>query len=146
MNPKNNDEPLVSIIILNYNAGHLLIDCVESILNTHYPNYEVIVVDNASEDNSHTKCKEKFPSIRLIENTENLGYCEGNNVGIRQAKGSFVVILNPDTLAESDWLMHLMSAYKSGKKRGQQHTVTNSFFKVCGTGIIIVNMYLAIIS
>lgn len=112
MNPKNNDEPLVSIIILNYNAGQLLIDCVESILNTHYPDYEVIVVDNASKDNSHTKCKEKFPTIRLIENTENLGYCEGNNVGIRQAKGSFVVILNPDTLAESDWLMHLMSAYK----------------------------------
>lgn len=108
----NNTKPLVSIIILNYNAGQLLHDCVESILKTNYPTYEVIVVDNASKDNSHTKCKEQFPTIVLIENTENLGYCEGNNVGIRQAKGDFIVIMNPDTLVEPDWLMQLMLAYE----------------------------------
>jgi len=102
---------LVSIIILNYNAGDLLLSCVESVFRTKYDNYEVIVVDNASKDNSHKKCKQKFEKIRLIENTANLGYCEGNNVGLRQAKGNFIIILNPDTVVDPEWISHLMDAY-----------------------------------
>ena len=56
--------PLVSIIILNYNAGDLLLNCVESVLKTDYKNIEVIVVDNASKDHSHKTCKEKFDKIK----------------------------------------------------------------------------------
>mgnify|MGYP001183984712 FL=1 len=108
---KSNLNPLVSIIILNYNAGNLLLDCVDSVFKSTYPNFEVLVVDNISTDNSHIICKEKFKKIKLIENKENLGYCEGNNVGIRNANGEFIVILNPDTIVESSWLNHLMSAY-----------------------------------
>lgn len=107
----NRDNPLISIIILNYNAGKLLIDCVESVLGSQYNNIEVIVVDNASSDASHYTCKEKFSKIRLIENKENLGYCEGNNIGIRDASGEFIVILNPDTIVESHWLSQLFNAY-----------------------------------
>ena len=66
-------KPLVSIIILNYNAGELLINCVESVFQTKYSNFEVIVVDNISSDNSHKKCKEKFEKIQLIENSKNYG-------------------------------------------------------------------------
>lgn len=106
-----NSSPLVSIVILNYNAGNLLLDCVESIYKTEYPNYEIIVVDNASTDNSQKKCKGKFNQINLIENKENLGFCEGNNIGIRNAKGEFLVILNPDTTADPNWLKELVSAY-----------------------------------
>ena len=108
---KNNLNPLVSIIILNYNAGDLLLNCVDSVFKSTYPNFEVLVVDNISTDNSHIVCKKKFEKIHLIENKENLGYCEGNNVGIRNANGEFVVILNPDTIVEPNWLNHLMSAY-----------------------------------
>jgi len=108
---KNNSNPLVSIIILNYNAGDLLLNCVDSVFKSAYSNFEVIVVDNISADNSHIRCKEKFEKIQLIENKENLGYCEGNNVGIRNANGEFIVILNPDTIVEPNWLNHLMSAY-----------------------------------
>ena len=104
-------QPLVSIIILNYNAGQLILDCLKSITKTNYDNLEVIVVDNASIDESHRKCKEKFENIRLIENEKNLGYCEGNNVGIQNAKGEFVVILNPDTIVDPDWLTELICAY-----------------------------------
>lgn len=104
-------KPLVSIVILNYNSGSWLTDCVSSILKTQYPNYEIIVVDNLSEDNSHKICQENYGQITLIENNENLGYCEGNNVGIRKAKGDFLVILNPDTLVEPDWLDELMKAF-----------------------------------
>ena len=104
-------QPLVSIIILNYNAGQLLLDCVESIMQTNYGNFEVIVVDNASRDESHRKCKDFFENIRLIENGKNLGYCAGNNVGIKNAKGDFIVILNPDTTVEPDWLSELIIMY-----------------------------------
>ena len=108
---KNDSSPLVSIIILNYNAGNLLLNCVDSVFKSTYPNFEVLVVDNISTDNSHIVCKEKFEKIHLIKNKENLGYCEGNNVGIRNANGEFIVILNPDTIVEPNWLNHLMSAY-----------------------------------
>ena len=108
---KSNLNPLVSIIILNYNAGNLLLNCVDSVFKSTYPNFEVLVVDNLSTDNSHIRCKEKFEKIQLIENKENLGYCEGNNVGIRNANGEFIIILNPDTVVEPNWLNHLMFAY-----------------------------------
>ncbi|MGY5148942.1 MAG: glycosyltransferase family 2 protein [Candidatus Nitrosopumilus sp. bin_68KS] len=104
---------LVSIIILNYNAGDLLVDCISSILKSHYKNFEIILVDNVSSDQSHKKCKEKFPTINLIENSENLGYCEGNNVGLREARGKFVVVLNPDTIVDSYWLDELLKAYET---------------------------------
>ena len=109
----NNMKPLISIIILNYNAGNLLIDCVSSIQKSDYTNFEIILVDNISKDNSHKKCKDSFPTIKLIENKENLGYCEGNNVGLRTAKGEFVVVLNPDTIVDSNWLDELLEAYQN---------------------------------
>ena len=112
---KNTDsmKHLISIIILNYNAGNLLIDCVSSIQKSNYTNFEIILVDNISKDNSHKKCKDNFPTIKLIENKENLGYCEGNNVGLRTAKGEFVVVLNPDTIVDSNWLDELLEAYQN---------------------------------
>jgi len=106
-----NSKPLVSIIILNYNSGTWLTDCVDSILKTNYQNYEIIVIDNLSSDNSHKICKKNFEQIILFENNENLGYCEGNNVGIDKAKGDFFVILNPDTLVEPTWLDELLIAF-----------------------------------
>ena len=106
------NEPLVSIIILNYNAGKLLTECVESVFNSNYNNLEVIVVDNVSKDNSHKECKEKFQKIKLIENEENLGYCEGNNVGIRESVGEFLVILNPDVIVTPNWLKELLLGFQ----------------------------------
>lgn len=105
-------DPLISIVILNYNAGELLLNCVDSVFKSNYKNMEIIVVDNASSDKSHVICKEKFDKIHLIENETNLGYCEGNNVGIRNATGEFVTILNPDTIVESNWLRSLLEAYR----------------------------------
>ena len=107
-----NERPLVSIIILNYNAGKLLEECVSSIYQSNYKNFEIILVDNDSKDNSHFECKKKFPLINLITNKENLGYCEGNNVGIRVANGEFVIILNPDTIVETNWINELLRGYK----------------------------------
>ena len=106
-----NERPLVSIIVLNYNAGELLFNCVDSLKKSTYTNLEILVVDNISSDSSQKRCKEKFPDIKLIQNSKNLGYCGGNNVGIREAKGKFIVILNPDTIVEPNCISELISAY-----------------------------------
>jgi len=105
------ENPLVSVIVLNYNAGKLLLNCIESVKKSTYKNLEIIVVDNISTDKSQETCKEKYPDIKLIQNDENFGYCEGNNIGIREAKGDYIIILNPDTIVESNWIEELISAY-----------------------------------
>ena len=112
MNKLQKSDILTTVVVLNYNAGKLLIDCVQSLVNTNFHKLEIIVVDNISTDNSQKICKEKFPEIKLIENKENLGYCEGNNVGIRNAEGEFIVILNPDTKVEPNWLEELFNTYE----------------------------------
>lgn len=105
-------EPLISIVILNYNANQLIIDCISSIFNSNYKNLEIILVDNNSTDGSHIQCKNKFASIKVIENNENLGYCEGNNVGLREVSGDFIVILNPDTVVTPNWIHELLSSFR----------------------------------
>ena len=74
MNLNLKNKPFVSIIILNYNAGNLLLECVNSVLKTDYTNFEIIIVDNKSSDNSHIVCKQKFPEVKLVINPENYGY------------------------------------------------------------------------
>jgi GT2 family glycosyltransferase len=106
-----NKESLTSIIVLNYNAGELLLNCIDSLKKSTYRNIEILVVDNISSDDSHTKCKKQFPDIRLIQNRKNLGYCGGNNVGIKEAKGEFIVILNPDTIVKENWLDEIFNAF-----------------------------------
>ena len=103
--------PLVSIIILNFNAGKLLLNCIESLTKLAYQNIELIIVDNVSTDNSQNQCKEKFPQVKLIQNKKNSGYCGGNNVGIKNANGEFIIILNPDTIVESNLIDELLDAY-----------------------------------
>jgi len=107
-----NENPLVSVIVLNYNAGELLLNCIESIKKSAYKNLEIIVVDNISTDKSQEICKEKYPNIKLIQNDENFGYCEGNNIGIRKARGDFIMILNPDTIVEPNCIRELIFAHE----------------------------------
>ena len=106
------ESPLVSVVVLNYNAGELLLNCIDSLKKSTYTNLEILVVDNISTDGSQKKCKEKFPDVELIQNNENLGYCGGNNVGIKKAKGEFIVILNPDTIVEKNWIDELILAHR----------------------------------
>jgi GT2 family glycosyltransferase len=63
---------------------------------------EIIVIDNASSDDSCEMMKTKFPNIKLIENKDNLGFPKGNNIGVAQAKGEYICILNPDTVVAED--------------------------------------------
>jgi glycosyltransferase involved in cell wall biosynthesis len=78
--------PLICIVILNWNGKHLIRRCLKSFFSmTSYPNFEVIVVDNASTDGSADMVIREFPTTKLIVNRENLGFAGGNNGGIRAA-------------------------------------------------------------
>ena len=132
---------MISIIILNYNTGQLLIDCVESIIDSDLKDFEIILVDNNSVDNSHIECKKKFKDIELISNKENFGYCEGNNIGLRKAKGDFIVILNPDTRVTPTWATELQNAYeKFGEGLYQPKILSMSDHTRLGTTGNIVNV------
>lgn len=99
--------PLVSIIVLGYNHRFCLDACFESIVQQEYPAIEIIYVDNASSDGSSEFVAEVFPQIRIIQNSENYGFAKGNNIGIAQAKGEYVFILNPDTVLTPHCILSL---------------------------------------
>jgi GT2 family glycosyltransferase len=101
-------EPLVSVIILNFNGRDLLRKCLQSVFKTEYPNYEVIVVDNGSTDESCVVVEREFPHVQLIRSHENCGYSEGNNIGILNSRGEFMVLLNNDTVVNPEWLSELV--------------------------------------
>lgn len=90
---------MISIIIVNWNTRDLLIDCLESI-RQNSPGCEVIVVDNASSDNSVEAVGRQFPAAKLIASETNLGFAAGNNLGIAEAAGDYVLLLNPDTIVK----------------------------------------------
>jgi GT2 family glycosyltransferase len=90
-------EPLISIIILNWNGEKVIEACLNSVRKQTYKNLEIIVVDNASSDGSKKFVNKKFPEVKLIANKVNLGFDGGNNVGLKQAQGEFIMMLNNDT-------------------------------------------------
>ena len=115
-----NAGPNVSIIVLNYNGRHLIGECLDSLRNQTYKNIEIIVVDNGSSDGSADFLNERYKnSITLIENSENLGFAEGNNIGIKASSGDYIALLNNDAVADSLWLGELVKAAgESGKTYG----------------------------
>jgi GT2 family glycosyltransferase len=100
--------PRVSIILVNTNELHHLKPCLHSIFQQTYPNFEVLLVDNASTDGSLEYVREAYPSVKIIQNTTNLGYAGANNVGFKHANGELVAVLNPDTRVNPDWLIELV--------------------------------------
>lgn len=93
----------VSIIIVNYNSGQYILDCIESIyLHTKGVDFEIIVVDNNSTDDSFCEICEKFVTICGLKNPTNLGFGAANNIGARQASGEYLLFLNPDTILIQD--------------------------------------------
>lgn len=96
----------------------MILDCLESVFKSDYSDYEVIVVDNASKDGSPDSVREKFPQVRLISNEKNLGFTGGNNVGIKEAKGELIFLLNDDTVIRLDLLKVLTAKLGSSPRIG----------------------------
>ena len=101
---------MVSVIIVNYNGREHLKECLSSGLGQSYGNFEVILVDNCSTDGSAEYVQRNFPKVKVVKNSENLGYGGGNNIGFKNARGEYIVVLNPDTVVDKDWLKELVNA------------------------------------
>ncbi len=117
INKTNNNYPLLSIIIVNYNGEKLLIDCIRSIQKFVDYNYEIIVVDNASSDNSIGLLQQHFPSVKIIKNKSNIGFAAGNNIGVSKSEGKYILLLNNDTILLSP-LSKLVDKFEINSKIG----------------------------
>lgn len=114
------EAPLVAVILLNWNGWRDTVQCVESLRHLDYPRVLVIVVDNASADDSVKRIRAAFPNVTLIENHENLGYAGGTNVGIRYALdhgAAMCWLLNNDTIAPPEALTPLVRAASEAAAR-----------------------------
>ncbi len=121
LNPITLQIPEVFIIIVNWNGLHHLETCLPSVMETRFVRYRVLVVDNGSCDNSVSFVKHHFSSVQLIQNVTNVGFAEGNNIGIRyalQQGADYVVLLNNDTRVEPDWLGELIEAVEGDPQIG----------------------------
>jgi GT2 family glycosyltransferase len=93
----------LSVIIVNYNVKYFLEQCIISVLNAgKCIDIEVLVVDNASADGSCQMVKQRFPDVKMIENSNNVGFSVANNQAIKVSKGEYILLLNPDTVVEED--------------------------------------------
>lgn len=110
--------PLVSVIILGYNSKKYIRWCLEAVFAQSYPNIEVIYVDNASSDGSLNLVKSLNKKIKIIANKENLGYAGGQNIGIKNSQGEFVLCLNPDIILEKDYIKNIVKLFLKNSKIG----------------------------
>ncbi|PKB17763.1 glycosyltransferase family 2 protein [Flavobacterium sp. 5] len=109
----------LSVIILNYNVRCFLELCVLSVENAlESIDSEIIVVDNNSTDESCEMIKARFPNVILIQNNQNFGFSKGNNIGVAQAKGDYICILNPDTVVAEDTFEKVLAFAKNKKDLG----------------------------
>jgi GT2 family glycosyltransferase len=110
--------PDVSLIILTYNGSKYVEALLDSLFDQSYPlkKMEIIVVDNASVDNTLSIVQKKYPQVRRIALEQNVGFAAGNNQGFQQARHNFLVFLNQDTICHRDWLRELMNTMIQNKQ------------------------------
>jgi GT2 family glycosyltransferase len=119
-------QPLISVIIVNYNGKNFLSDCLNSIFRQTYFPFEVIMVDNASHDGSVEYVQQNFPDVKMLNQSTNLGFAGGTNAGIRVAHGEFIFTLNNDTIADSHMLEEIVRPMQLDSRVG-----------VCGSKILL---------
>lgn len=110
----------ISIVILNYKSKGFALNCIKSIKESDLGNlqHEIIVVDNNSQDGIREILAWQYPEVNFIQNEANLGMGGGNNVGIRRAKGKYIVVMNPDTLVFKDTFQKLFNLMETNKNIG----------------------------
>lgn len=101
--------PRVTIILVNWNGERFLSRFLPALFKTEYPAYEILLVDNASKDNSVRWVREQFPSIQIIENDKNYGFAEGNNRALGYVTTPYIVLLNTDVEVTPSWLGPLVA-------------------------------------
>ena len=104
-------DPLISVILVNYNSGEYLRGALASLAEQTFRDFEVIIIDNASGDGSLERASlDNLPECRIVRNDQNLGFAKANNQAASLARGRWLALLNPDSIAEKDWLEKLIEA------------------------------------
>jgi hypothetical protein len=119
-------KPLISIVVVNYNGKKFLDDCLSSLECQTYGNFEVILVDNGSSDDSVAFTRLNYPDVIVVDNDTNLGFAGGTNSGIRVARGEFIFTLNNDTIADPRMLEEIIRPMQSDPHVG-----------VCGSKMLL---------
>jgi GT2 family glycosyltransferase len=110
--------PKVSVVVPTYNLKKILLECLESIVNQNYPNFEMIVVDNASTDGTAEAVRKKFPKVKFIKNPKNLGVTGGANAGMKKATGDYICLVDHDNILEYNMLSEMVNLAESNPKIG----------------------------
>ncbi len=105
--------PLVSILILNYNGKRFLKNLFDSILQCTYPNLEIVMVDNASEDDSVAFVQTHYPQVKIHQNAENYMFARGNNEGLKVVSGKYVCVMNNDVVVAPDFIEPIVAAFEN---------------------------------
>lgn len=107
-----NHQSAVSLVVVNWNSGELLDRCLASLLAQKITPFEIILVDNASSDDSVAKIRGKYSTVRIIESEKNYGFAAANNLAVQisSSKSDWIALLNPDAFPEPDWLGALLRA------------------------------------
>lgn len=109
----------LSIIIVNYNVKYFLEQCLHAVAKSATGfSHEIIVVDNASSDESRSYLERRFPMVLFIWNNTNIGFAKANNQGLKIAKGEYILFLNPDTIIPEDCLQRCMEHLKKEQRAG----------------------------
>ena len=108
--------PKISVIIVNYNGKKLLENCLESLFKTDYNNFEVILVDNNSTDGSMEFVTKNYPKIIVIKLDSNKGFAEPNNIGVKIAKGEYLLFLNNDTVTTTNFISEMVKVLEKDEK------------------------------
>ena len=131
-------QPLVSVIILNYNGQKIIEHCLNSVLKSTYKPIDIILVDNNSDLQETKQLKRKYRNkINFIRTGRNLGYAGGNNLGAANANGKYLVFLNNDTQTTPNWLEHPIKKMEADSKIGFlqpkiRWLLHKNYFEYCG--------------
>ena len=122
--------PLISVIIPNWNGKQFLAECIDSLKEQTFHDFEIILVDNGSTDGSAEFAVERYGEfVRIIRNKKNLGFTGGNNVGIQAARGEYIVLLNNDTWTAPTWLEELVKTTYLDRPIGMWASKVYSYYK-----------------
>jgi GT2 family glycosyltransferase len=113
--------PRVTIVVINYNGGAHLVNCLDTVFKDPYPDREIVVVDNASTDESRLVLEEiswRHPEITVIWSSQNLGYAGGVNVAVKSAQGAYIAVLNMDVEVAPGWLNPLVDFLETHPRVG----------------------------